>query len=191
MTRGRLGALLAVLALVAGALVLGGRGGSQAAPDDGLSRLRAEASLAPCPAALAPDLPDVALPCLGGGPNVRVSGAPAGPLLVNVWGTWCPPCVDEAPLLIAFDQRAQGRVGVVGVLTSDTEDSALTFARTFGMHYPQVVDDDGLVRSRYGTGAPLTLFVDAAGTVTHVQSGAFRSAEQLDALVAEHLGVAL
>lgn len=40
----------------------------------------------------------------------------------------------------------------------------------------------------YGTGTPLTLFVDAQGAVTHVKGGAFASSTQLDDLVAQHLG---
>ena len=75
------------------------------------------------------------------------------------------------------------------MLTSDTQESALTFAPVFGMRYPNVVDDDGLVRSRYGGGAPLTLFVDGRGTVVHVEQGQVRDAAELDGLVAQHLGV--
>ena len=60
------------------------------------------------------------LPCLGGGPDVDLrSAAPGRPTLVNVWATWCPPCVEEVPDLVAFADAADGRVGLVGVLTQD------------------------------------------------------------------------
>ena len=190
MRTSRLLGLLAVLALLAGALAHGARGPSQSATAAvDLAPLRASAALEPCPVGLAPDLPPVSLPCLGGGPDVRLDAPPAGPLLLNVWGTWCAPCVDEVPVLVDFARRAQGRVGVVGVLTSDTRESALTFAPVFGMRYPNVVDEAGLVRSRYGGGAPLTLFVDGQGTVVHVEQGQVRDAAELDGLVAQHLGV--
>lgn len=191
MTRLRLFGLLAVLALLAGAVSYGGHDRPEATAEDAvdLAPLRAAAGLAPCPTGLGPDLPPVALPCLGGGPDVRLDAAPSGPMLVNVWGTWCPPCVDEVPTLVDFAARAEGRVAVLGVLTSDTEQSALTFAQTFGMRYPNVVDDDGLVRARYGGGTPLTLLLDGEGTVVHVESGQLADAAELDALVARHLGV--
>ena len=162
---------------------------AEAAPD--LAPLRAAAALAPCPPGLGPDLPDVSLPCLGGGPDVELDRPIGAPALVNVWGTWCAPCRDEVPDLVAFADKAAGKVGVVGVLTSDTQLRGLAFARDFGMRYPNVVDDDGLVRARYGGGAPLTLFLDAAGSVVHVEAGKIDSLAEIEALVAEHLEVRL
>lgn len=192
MRRVDLVALLGVAVLLGAALAYGQRDGSApAAPGPDLVALREAAALEPCPAGLGPDLPDVELPCLGGGPDVRLDGAPPGPLLVNVWGTWCAPCRDEVPDLVAFAERARGRVGVVGVLTSDTEVSGLAFADEYGIRYPNLVDDDGLVRARYGGGAPLTLFLDARGAVRHVESGRLDSLAQIEALVAEHLQVRL
>ena len=162
-----------------------------AAPGPDVVALRQAAALEPCPAALSPDLAAVTLPCLGGGPDVRLQGRPPGPLVVNVWGTWCAPCVEEVPDLVAFAERARGRVGVVGVLTADTEVNGLAFARDFGMHYSNVVDEQGLVRARYGIGTPQTLFLDSAGVVRHVQAGRVESLAELEALTATYLGVQL
>ena len=62
-------------------------------------------------------LPNVTLPCLGGGPAVDVrSAAPGRPTLVNLWATWCAPCVDEVPELVDLAARASDRLAVVGVL---------------------------------------------------------------------------
>ncbi|MBC7375021.1 MAG: TlpA family protein disulfide reductase [Frankiales bacterium] len=183
-------ALAAVGVLVAGAAVYGQRGdgaSTPAGPD--LLALQSAAALEPCPTALGPDLPDLTLPCLGGGPGVHLTGRPAGPTLVNIWGSWCAPCVREVPDLVAFADKARGKVAVVGVLTTDTRTSALSFAKAYGMHYPNVVDDDGLVRSRYGGGTPLTLFLDADGTVTHVKAGEMKSLAEIELLVATHLGI--
>lgn len=185
-------ALGGVAVLLAGALAYGQRDEAAdrpAAPD--LAPLRTAAALEPCPSALTPDLGDVVLPCLGGGPDVATGGVPAGPTIVNVWGTWCGPCVREVPELVAFAARAAGRVAVVGVLTTDTARNGLEFARQYGMRYPNLVDDDGLVRARYGGGAPLTLFVDATGAVRWVEPGEMASVAEIEALVAEHLGVTL
>ena len=161
-----------------------------AVPVVDLAPLRARAALDPCPAGLGPALPDVVLPCLGGGPDVPLSAAPPGrPTLVNIWGTWCRPCVAEVPELVDFAAKAGERVGVVGVLTQDTPRLGLEFAREFGMHYPSVVDDDGVVLRAFGGGPPITLFVDAQGTVVHRKLGAFTDLPELEAMVAEHLGV--
>lgn len=185
-------ALAGVAALLVTAVLYGQREAVEAvAPQPELVALRQAAGLEPCPSALTPDLEGVVLPCLGGGPDVRLAGRPPGPLLLNVWGSWCAPCVQEVPDLVAFAEKARGRVGVVGVLTADTPANGLEFARQYGMHYPNVVDEQGLVRARYGIGAPLTLFVDAAGVVRHVEAGLVDSVAELEALTAEHLGLRL
>lgn len=174
--------------LLAGAFLFGQREPEVAAGPD-LASLRAAAALAPCPAALSPDLAGVVLPCLDGGPDVELGGTPARPVIVNVWGSWCRPCVDEVPDLVAFADEAAGKVDVVGVLTDDSEVSGLAFAAAYGMRYANVVDADGLVRARYGGGTPLTLLVDATGTIRHVEAGKVDSLAELEALVAQYLGV--
>lgn len=186
-------ALAGVGVLLSGAVAYGQRGESPAlAADPELDRLRAAAALAPCPSGgLGPDLPDLSLPCLDGGPDAPLRGAPGRPTLVNVWGSWCAPCVEEIPDLVAFAARADGEVDVVGVLTTDTARNGLAFADQFSMRYPQLVDDDGEVRARYGGGAPLTLFLDAGGRVVHVEAGQMESVEEIVALTATHLGVRL
>lgn len=189
-------ALLGVLALLAGALVLGSRGSSapdaEASPD--LRALRAAAALAACPAGLSPALPDLVLPCVGADGDVPARTAPGRPTLVNVWATWCGPCVREVPLLQSVHERSDA-VDVVGVLTQDTVENGLQFADDpslgFDMTYASVFDEQGAVMRAYGSGPPITLFVTAEGEVAHVQRGEMTSQAQLDGLVREHLGVLL
>lgn len=157
-----------------------------------LAALRTEAALTPCPAGLGPELPDLVLPCLGGGPDVALrSAAPGRPLLVNVWASWCAPCAEEVPELVAFAAKAGGRVGVVGVLNTDTAERGLAFSRDFGIRYPSIVDDDGAVLRAFPPGPPVTLFLDAQGHVVATKSGAFGDLAELEVLVARHLGVTL
>jgi cytochrome c biogenesis protein CcmG/thiol:disulfide interchange protein DsbE len=193
-TRSQWAALVGAGVLLAGAFAL--RQASEDPPavraDPEVEQLRAAADLAPCPPGLGPELPDLVLPCLGGGPDVDLrSAGPGRPTLVNVWGTWCPPCVDEVPDLVAFRDKAGDRVGLVGVLTQDTPRQALEFARQFGMHWPSVVDDQGEVLRAFRPGPPVTLFLDADGRVVHKRSGKFDDVAEIEALVAEHLGVRL
>lgn len=155
-----------------------------------LVALRAAAALEPCPGGLGPALPDLSLPCLGGGPAVELRAAPPGrPTLVNIWASWCAPCRDEVPELVAFHAKAGDKVGLVGVLTTDTERNGLEFSRQFGITYPSLVDDDGEVRRVNGISIPQTLFLDAQGRVVFVQHGPFGNLAELQALVAQHLGV--
>jgi thiol-disulfide isomerase/thioredoxin len=185
-------ALLAIAVLLAAAVLLREESAPAAPAGPDLQALRTAASLEPCPQGLGPQMPDVVLPCLGGGPDVALRAqAPGRPTLVNVWASWCAPCADEAPELVAFHDKAAGRVGVVGVLNVDVESRGLAFSRDFGMRYPSVVDDDRVVLSAFPPGPPVTVFLDAEGRVVHTRSGAFRDLAEIEDLVAEHLGVRL
>ncbi len=193
LSRGQWAGLVGVVLLLGGAFaVRAAEGEPAAAPDPRVVELREAADLAACPEGLGPELPDLVLPCLGGGPDVALtSTAPGRPTLVNVWATWCPPCVEEVPDLAAFAERAGDRVGLVGVLTQDSQTSALEFARQFGMRWPSVVDDQGEVFRAFRPGPPVTLFLDASGRVVHKRSGKFDDVAEIERLVQQHLGVVL
>ena len=192
MTRSQWAALVGVGVLLAGAFAFRSASEDPPAvrPDGQVEQLRVAADLDPCPEGLGPELPDLVLPCLGGGPDVDLRSEPPGrPTLVNVWATWCPPCVEEVPDLVAFREKAGDRVGLVGVLTQDPAVNGLGFAREFGMQWPSVVDDQGEVFRQFRPGPPVTLFLDAQGRVVHKRSGKFADVAEIEALVAEHLGV--
>jgi thiol-disulfide isomerase/thioredoxin len=184
--------LLGIALLLVGAVLVREDPAPAASSGPDLAALRTAAALEPCPAGLGPALPDVVLPCLGGGPDVELRAqAPGRPTLVNVWASWCAPCAEEAPELVAFHRRAAGRVGVVGVLNVDVPSRGLAFSRDFGMRYPSLVDDDRVVLDAFPPGPPVTVFLDAAGRVVHTRSGAFRDLAEIEDLVAQHLGVRL
>jgi thiol-disulfide isomerase/thioredoxin len=198
--RSQWAALAGVGLLLAGALVVRERAeqpspaptGADSRQEQRLVELREAAGLAPCPAGLGPQLPDLVLPCLGGGPDVDLTSAPPGrPTLVNVWATWCPPCVDEVPELVDLSTRAGDRLAVVGVLTEDTEGNGLEFARQMGVRYPSLVDEQGDLKRSLSRAVPVTLFLDAQGRVAHSKRGPFADRAEVDSLVRQHLGLDL
>jgi thiol-disulfide isomerase/thioredoxin len=138
-------------------------------------------------------LPSIRLACLGPGPDVHLE-ALRGPMLVNVWGSWCLPCQREVPALQAFYAKAKGRVGVLGIDINDSSGSAQDFAGHVGMTYPSVVDDDSVIRGHgpfVFSGPPMTVFLDASGRVVHVERQPFRKLAQIEQLVSTYLGVTL
>jgi thiol-disulfide isomerase/thioredoxin len=194
LSRSQVWALVGVVLLLLAAVALRDREAPSSSATEGpdLAALQARAALDPCPAGLGPELPDLVLPCLGGGPDVDLRSAPPGrPTLVNVWASWCAPCADEVPELVAFHERAGDRVGLVGVLNTDERSRGLAFSADFGIRYPSVVDDDGVVLRTVSPGPPVTLFLDADGRVVHTRRGAFSDLAELERLVADHLGVRL
>jgi thiol-disulfide isomerase/thioredoxin len=87
------------------------------------------------------------------------------PVVVNVWGSWCAPCVAEAPLLKAAAERHPG-VQFLGVDIQDSRNGAVSFIQKYRMPYPSVFDPTAAIRTDLGSfGQPDTYFFDAAGTM--------------------------
>jgi len=132
----------------------------------------------------------VTLACLGTGPSVRMAGL-RGPAVVNVWGSWCMPCQQEATYLSQVASTTP-RVRFLGVDTEDSSDSALDFDTHVSppVHYPSVVDQDKKVLlALRSPGPPVTAFVGADGTVVFTKRGAYTSTTQLRADIARYLHV--
>ncbi|MEO5652334.1 MAG: TlpA disulfide reductase family protein, partial [Marmoricola sp.] len=91
-------------------------------------------------------LPEVTLQSLGGGEPVDLRSL-RGPLVVNLWASWCVPCRTELPLYAAFAKKYAGRVDVLGIDFQETRvEAALQLARKSGVRYPLLADPDGAVR---------------------------------------------
>lgn len=114
--------------------------------------------------AVAADVLGFTLATLDGHAFVRVSDFPDRPVLINVWGTECPPCMKETPLLNA-QSRIYTNVQFLGVGTDDRM-SSLLFARRYRVSYPQLqapANPSGLLRKLgdpHGA-LPFTVLLDA------------------------------
>ena len=84
------------------------------------------------------------------------------PLVINMFGSWCPPCNAEAPDLATFAAENPD-AQVVGVACEDTEEDAVGFMEEFGLTYPLVMDDGTLVQEFGIPAYPTTIFFDAQG----------------------------
>jgi peroxiredoxin len=98
-------------------------------------------------------------------------------VVLNVWGSWCPPCRAEAPTLEqAWRDFAPQGVQFVGINTRDGEATAQAFERNFGITYPSVVDSSGIKLLAFSgamspSAIPSTLVLDREGRVAAVYSG--------------------
>lgn len=162
-----------------------------------LRALRARAGIQDCPqvpvsAPVAEGLPELALPCLGGGPDVTLSSLRGTPLVLNLWASWCGPCRDELPFFQRLHERAGRRLAVLGVDIDDREPGrALALAIDTGVTYPLLADPDALLRAPLRVMAlPQTVLVAGDGRVVAVERNVMSSYDQLLALVQQHLGVA-
>jgi thiol-disulfide isomerase/thioredoxin len=184
---------------VAGVLLLAGCTGSaddEPAPRASDDVAAADTDLAPCPEqpdqpAAPSDLPALELDCFSGG-TLDLGRAPGVPTVVNLWASWCAPCREELPVVQQLADAAGDRVRVLGVVSKDGVPQATSFAADAGATFPSAFDADGEVMDGLGIRAlPYTYFLDADGSVTHVEVGAVESLGEFQQLVAEHLDVPL
>lgn len=119
-------------------------------------------------------------------------------VVLNVWGSWCPPCRAEAPYFakVSKELEAAGQpVAFVGINTRDnTKQNAASFEETYGITYPSLFDPDGKLMLRFSKGTlnmqaiPSTLILDkdgkiAARTLAAVNEAQLRS--MIDPVLAE------
>ena len=169
---------------------------------DGLAPYRLAVELLPCPesdpavaplepvGALGGGLPALTLECLDDGPEVTLSGLRGRPMIVNVWASWCPPCIAEMPLLQEASVDLAGEVLVLGIDMTDRSSSALELLGTLGVTFASVVDERGQIRGPLTIpGPPVTFFVDADGRITGRHDGSIPDAASLDRLIETYLGI--
>ncbi|HPA37818.1 MAG TPA: DsbE family thiol:disulfide interchange protein [Phenylobacterium sp.] len=128
-------------------------------------------------------LPEVSLPSLDDGRPVRLADAARGPVLVNVFASWCAPCEIEAPVLVEL--KRQG-VRIVGIAYKDAPPNTEAFLARLGDPYDaRLVDRDGRAGIELGvTGVPETYLVGADGMILDKHSGPL-TAEIAQAMLAK------
>ncbi|MCW2502247.1 MAG: alkyl hydroperoxide reductase, partial [Actinomycetia bacterium] len=150
----------------------------------------------PCPAQTGPPLgtptalPHLTLPCMDGGGSYTLDRAPAVPLVVNLWGSWCPPCAKELPVMQRLHERGAGKVEVLGIVTKDSASSSIAAAKDLRLTFPNVFDPQDTVERALGRiSLPITVFVDPTGRVKGIYNGIPLTDATLRAQVQKYLGV--
>lgn len=130
-------------------------------------------------------LPSFAATTLGGDTfsSAQLAGRAA---IINVWASWCVPCIEEHPILMATSANYAERLTIVGIIYQDTPDGARSFLARYGDGgWPNLLDDGQIAIDLGVTGPPETFFVDADGIVRAKHIGPLTAevmAEELTAL---------
>ena len=120
----------------------------------------------PRPLAIGDSAPDFSVPALPSG-ALHLKNYRGQIVVLNLWATWCPPCVEETPSLEQFAEKMRDRGVIVLSVSVDEDEKALEdFIQKYHISYPVGRDPDRSLAARYGTSLfPETYILDRRGLV--------------------------
>ncbi|MBC2776177.1 TlpA family protein disulfide reductase [Parasphingopyxis marina] len=126
------------------------------------------------------------------GQEIRLSDFEGRPLLVNLWATWCAPCIREMPTLDALAERREGSLKVLTV-SQDFQGSAVVapfFAENSFRHLEPWLDEDNAMLSALESDSlPITILYDEDGAeLFRVYGGMDWSGERAETLISGAIG---
>ena len=134
------------------------------------------------------------MPCLDGSGSINFHQL-KGPMVLNVWGSWCEGCKEEMPYFVDLYKTASFESGQIQLLGINVEESskvdAIEFIEQSGMSWPHLEDLDGISKSIFGPGVPVTWFINEAGENVAIKIGAYTNKDQLFEQVEKVFGIRL
>ena len=118
-----------------------------------------------------------------------------GPLLINVWGSWCEGCKQEMPYFVELYQNPlfkNGQIQMLGINVEEkSKEDAIDYIQKIGMSWPNREDASGISKSIFVPGVPVTWFIDENGKAIDIKIGAYTNKKQLFNQVEKAFGVKL
>jgi cytochrome c biogenesis protein CcmG/thiol:disulfide interchange protein DsbE len=136
----------------------------------------------------------ILMPCLDGSGKIDFHQL-KGPLLINVWGSWCEGCKQEMPYFVELYQNPlfkSGQIQMLGInIEEKSKNDAIEYIQKSGMSWPNLEDSSGISKSIFGPGVPVTWFIDENGKNMETKIGAYTNKKQLFNQVEKAFGVKL
>jgi peroxiredoxin len=119
------------------------------------------------------------------GETVKLSQYRGQPVMINFWGTWCPPCRNEMPLLQSTYEKYSPELVILAVNVNDEIGQVERFVEEMDLTFPILMDDKGIVLSQFRVrGFPTTYFVDGDGVLREQFIGELNQ-EQINAYISK------
>jgi peroxiredoxin len=118
--------------------------------------------------------PDFAFPGLDGR-MISLSDHRGKVVLVNIWATWCRPCVDEMPSMEKLYQELRNKDFEILAISIDSDGAEVvaSFMQEYKLTFPALIDSEGSIKESYGvTGVPESFIIDQHGILVKKIIGA-------------------
>lgn len=113
-------------------------------------------------------------------------------VLINLWASWCGPCIREFPFLNEVYEQYGDRVAFIGMTVEPDDNWNLlwTMKKQYHIAYPVAKEEGTGILDFIGgrNGTPVTIIVDRFGNTVYMQIGAFADSAQLSRLLDVFLG---
>lgn len=111
------------------------------------------------------------------------------PIVVNQWGSWCPPCREEFPFFGEAAEAHADEVAFLGIDMQDERGAAEEFLDEAPVPFPSIDDPNAEQITSLGGGvvSPTTVFIDEKGEIVNVFQGAYVDLAQLEADIEKFL----
>ena len=111
--------------------------------------------------------PDFALPDLDG-KTVTLADYKGKVILLNIWATWCPPCVEEMPSMEKLHQELKDKDFEILAVSIDVlgAKAVIPFMKKHKLSFSVLTDTEGTIKSLYQTtGVPESFIIDKQGII--------------------------
>jgi len=134
------------------------------------------------------------MPCLDGAVSFNFHQL-KGPMVINVWGSWCEGCKEEMPYFVDLYKTnlfESGQIQLLGInVEESSKEDAVEYIKKSGMSWPHLEDLNGISKSIFGPGVPVTWFIDEEGRNVAIKIGAYTNKKQLFEQVEKAFGIKL
>ena len=110
-------------------------------------------------------VPDFTFPGLDG-QKVSLSEFRGRVVFVNIWATWCSPCVEEMPSMQKLYQKLKGENFEILAVSIDSQGTKVVapFMKKYKLTFPALIDSMGTIKRIYkATGVPESFIIDKNG----------------------------
>jgi thiol-disulfide isomerase/thioredoxin len=114
--------------------------------------------------------PDFTLTALDGA-SMTLSSLQGKPVVIDFWGSWCPPCLQSMNDMVPLSERFHGRVAFLGVALNDTKADVARIQQEKMVSYPLLLGTDQVAKAYQIAGVPTIVVLDREGKIVSRESG--------------------